>query len=42
MGVFLAVTFPVGLMIMRYAPSGEGTMATFLAVRIMLCDVSES
>jgi len=34
LAVYLAVTFLVGLMIMRYAPGGEGTMATFLAVSI--------
>lgn len=32
LAVYLAVTFLIGLMIMRYAPGGEGTMATFLAV----------
>mmetsp|Transcript_9975 Transcript_9975/g.12576 ORF Transcript_9975/g.12576 Transcript_9975/m.12576 type:complete len:197 (-) Transcript_9975:38-628(-) len=36
MGVFVAVTLPLGLMILRYAPGGEGTMATFLAVPIAL------
>jgi len=34
MGVFVAVTLPLGLMILRYAPGGEGTMATFLAVSV--------
>ena len=36
MGVFVSVTFPLGLMILRYAPGGEGTMATFLAVSTQL------
>ncbi|KAL7443450.1 hypothetical protein ACHAXM_012111, partial [Skeletonema potamos] len=36
MGIFVAITFPTGLLIMRYAPGGEGTMATFLAVSIAL------
>lgn len=40
MGVFVAVTFPMGLMIIRYAPGGEGTMATFLAVSIALWKLS--
>jgi len=34
MAVFVAVTLPLGLMILRYAPGGEGTMATFLAVSV--------
>lgn len=40
LAVYLAVTFLVGLMIMRYAPGGEGTMATFLAVSILCCCAS--
>mmetsp|Transcript_1873 Transcript_1873/g.3866 ORF Transcript_1873/g.3866 Transcript_1873/m.3866 type:complete len:1018 (+) Transcript_1873:91-3144(+) len=36
MGVFVSITSVVGLMIMRYAPGGDGTMATMLAVPIAL------
>jgi len=36
MGVFFSITLPSGLMLLRYAPGGEGTMATFLAVPIAL------
>eukprot|EP00573_Skeletonema_grethae_P003116 CAMPEP_0201690490 /NCGR_PEP_ID=MMETSP0578-20130828/3927_1 /ASSEMBLY_ACC=CAM_ASM_000663 /TAXON_ID=267565 /ORGANISM="Skeletonema grethea, Strain CCMP 1804" /LENGTH=862 /DNA_ID=CAMNT_0048175503 /DNA_START=34 /DNA_END=2622 /DNA_ORIENTATION=- len=36
MGVFMSIALPLGLMLLRYAPGGEGTMATFLAVPIAL------
>ena len=34
MAVFMAITFFVGSMIMRYAPGGDGTMATAIAVSL--------
>eukprot|EP00580_Thalassiosira_gravida_P015578 CAMPEP_0201661904 /NCGR_PEP_ID=MMETSP0494-20130426/4135_1 /ASSEMBLY_ACC=CAM_ASM_000839 /TAXON_ID=420259 /ORGANISM="Thalassiosira gravida, Strain GMp14c1" /LENGTH=469 /DNA_ID=CAMNT_0048140137 /DNA_START=205 /DNA_END=1613 /DNA_ORIENTATION=+ len=36
MGIFVACTFIGGLMILRYAPGGDGTMAAVLAVPIAL------
>ena len=34
MGVFVAMTAAVGLMVMRYAPGGDGNMTTYLAVSV--------
>ena len=36
MAVFVSMSFFVGLMIMRFAPGGDGTMATVLAVSLNL------
>lgn len=38
MGVFFALNFFIGIMIMRYAPGGDGTMAPMLAVSSSACD----
>ena len=34
MAVFMTITCFVGLMIMRYAPGGDGTMTTAIAVSL--------